>query len=372
MKVLAALMAAMTAVLVVAILAYADVIDLPGHWRTELGLAVETPDPPCHPGLYRRATVSPEPPPGHWRREPEAPKAQVEGSAAAIGPILYTAGGAKPGNLHTFLAYDTRSRRWSEPTRLPVGLNHSQLVAYRGDLYLPGGYADGERPTAAFWRFDPHTGRWSEMPPLPQALGAAAAAVIGHRLYAVDGAPQTYFVDDPQPPYDELQVYDFERGTWALGPKPPLAVHHATATALGGRLYLVGGRTDPERATSAFYSFDPRAARWRRLPDLPTGPTSTAGAVTVHGEVVVYGGDDERGWKKGEGSVVASAWAFDPGNGRWRRLPDMRLERQAFGAAVAGGRIYAVAGSYCPGLKPNGPVTTHTVESLPFSAVGGR
>jgi N-acetylneuraminic acid mutarotase len=370
-KFLAALMAAMSVVLVVAILAYADVIDLPGHWRSELGLSSETPDPPCHPGLYRRVTASPKPPPGHWREEPPAPKAQVEGSATAIGPILYTAGGARPGNLHTFLAYDTRSRHWSEPTRLPVGLNHTPLVPYRGDLYLPGGYAEGEAPTDAFWRYDPRTKRWTELAPMPQALGGAAAAVVGHRLYAVDGAPQTYFVEDPQQPYDELQVYDFERGTWSMGPKPPIAVHHATAAALGGRLYLVGGRTDPERATSAFHSFDPRSGRWQRLPDLPMGPTSTAGAVVADGKLVVYGGDDEVGWKDGNGSVIASAWAFDPRDGRWQRLPDMNLERQAFGAAVAGGRIFAVAGSYCPGLKPNGPVTTHTVESLSVDVVGG-
>jgi N-acetylneuraminic acid mutarotase len=371
-KILAALMAAMTAVLVVAILAYANVIDLPGHWRSDLGLSAEVPDPPCHKGLYRRETAQPPAPTGHWRPEPSAPKAQVEGSAAAIGPVLFTAGGTKPGNLHTFLAYDTRTRRWSEPTRLPIGLNHSQLVAYGGNLYLPGGYAEGEAPTAGFWRYDPQSARWTELAPMPQALGAAASAVVGHRLYVVDGAPQTYFVDDPQPPYDELQVYDFKRGSWSLGPRPPIAVHHAAAAALGGKLYLVGGRTDPERATSAFYSFDPRTGRWRRLPDLPAGPTSTAGAVAARGKLVVYGGDDEQGWQDGGGSVAASAWAFDPRTSRWQRLPEMRLERQAFGAALVGGRIYAVAGSYCPGLKPNGPVTTHTAESLPLSALGGR
>jgi hypothetical protein len=69
------------------------------------------------------------------------------------------------------------------------------------------------------------------------------------------------------------------------------------------------------------------------------------------------------------GSVAASAWAFDPKSRKWRRLPDLGIERHAFGAAVAGGRIYAIAGSYCPGLKPNGPVGTHTVESLPNSAL---
>jgi N-acetylneuraminic acid mutarotase len=363
-KVLAALLAAMCVGLVLAILAYANVIDLPGHWRAELGFATEVPDPPCHPGLYRRVTPRPRPPAGSWRPEPAAPKAQVEDSAAAIGPIVYTAGGSRPGNLRTFLAYDTRSRRWSEPTRLPVGLNHVQLIAHGGALYLAGGYREGEVPSAALWRYDPRSGRWSELAPMRLARGGAGSAVIGHKLYVVDGAPQTYYVDDPPPPYASLEIYDFKRGTWSRGPAPPVAVHHLDAAALGGKLYIAGGRTDPERASAEFHSFDPASGRWRRLPDLPGGPTSAAGMVAGGGRIVVFGGDDERGWQDGEGSVAASAWAFDPARGRWQRLPDLRLERQAFGAAVAGGRVYAIAGSYCPGLKPNGPVGTHTVESL--------
>jgi hypothetical protein len=56
----------------------------------------------------------------------------------------------------------------------------------------------------------------------------------------------------------------------------------------------------------------------------------------------------------------------------WQRLPDMRIERHAFGAAVANGRIYAISGSICPGIRPGGPVATHTIESLQVSAVNRR
>jgi hypothetical protein len=369
LKLLAAVLAAMTAVLVVGVLAAADAIDLPGNWRTTLGLAEETPNQPCRPGLYRDSPGTPPVPAGGWRLEPEAPKAQVEGSAAAIGDTIYTAGGSRPGNLHTVLAYDTGARRWREPTSLPVGLNHSQLVAHRGDLYLAGGYLDGVAATGELWRYDPDGDRWAQLPPLRQPRGAAAAAVIGDRLYVADGAPQTYFVDDPAGPYSSLEIYDFARGSWSSGPDAPIAVHHVSAAALGGRLYLAGGRLDAETSSSAFLRYDPAAETWERLPDIPPGPYSSLGIVAAAGRVVVFGGDDELGWKNGGGSVSASAWAFDPKAGRWQRLPDLHLERHAFGAAVAGGRIYAIGGSYCPGLKPNGPVGTRTVESLSLGEV---
>jgi hypothetical protein len=369
MKVLAVLAALMAVVFVVGVLAAANVINLPGHWRTELGLSEETPDPPCHLALYRQSPKSPPAPPGRWRLEAGMPKTLVEGSAVAIGPIIYTLGGSAPGNLHRVLAYDTRSHRWSEPTQLPTGLNHSQAVAYHGDIYLAGGYLEGADATSNFWRYDPEADRWTQLAPMGQPRGAAAAAVIGDKLYVADGAPQTYFISNPGGPYDSLESFDFKTGDWAHEADAPVAVHHAGATALDGVFYMAGGRTDPERSSDEFSSYDPKTDTWKQLPDLPGGADSSVGIVADRGKVVVFGGDDELDWKDGGGSVSASAWAFDPRTGRWQRLPDLEIERHAFGAAVSGGRIYAVGGSYCPGIKPGGPVGTKTIESLPSSAL---
>ncbi len=371
-KLLALLAALMTLVFAAGVLASVDAIDVPGEWRERLGLAdTGAPDNPCRVDLYRHSPKSPPVPPGHWRFEEEMPRAQVEGSAVAIGPVIYTFGGSAPGNLHRVLAYDTRSGRWSEPTQLPTGLNHSQAVAYRGDAYLAGGYLEGAEATSNFWKYDPRANRWTELPPMGKPRGAAAAAVIGDRLYVADGAPQTYGVSNPTGPYDSLESFDFETETWSREPKAPLAVHHVNATALGGRLYMAGGRVDPQASSDEFLSYDPRTEKWQRLPKLPSGKYSSLGVVSAGGKVVVYGGDDELGWEDGGGSTSASAWAFDPEDEGWQRLPDLEVERHAFGAAVTDGRIYAIGGSPCPGIKPNGPVPTYTVESLPVSAVSG-
>ncbi len=371
MKPLAALASLMTAVLVIGALVASDVVDLPGDWRARLGLAQKTPNEPCRLGLYRDSPRSPPAPAGHWDFEPEMPKTQVEGSAVAIGPVIYTAGGSRPGNLHTFLALDTRDGQWSEPSRLPVGLNHIAAASYRGDLYLAGGYLEGVDATSNFWKYEPGSNRWTELSPMGRPRGAAAAAVIGDRLYVVDGAPQTYGIGNPGGPYRDLEIFDFEAGSWSHGPEPPIAVHHLGAASLGGKLYIAGGRTDPEVSSDEFFDYDPGTKRWERLPSMPSGRYSSLGMVATAGKVVVFGGDDELGWQEGGGSVTPSAWAFDPGTERWQRLPDLSIERHALGAAATADRVYALGGSYCPGLKPNGPVGTHTVESLPVSALNG-
>jgi N-acetylneuraminic acid mutarotase len=371
MKILAGLLVAMSILFGVAVLSYADVIDLPGEWREKLGLEETTPNPPCRLGLYRKAPASPAPAAGSWRFGPEVPRGQVEGSATTIGADVYVLGGSKPGNLHRVLRFDTRSGKWDEPAQLPVGLNHSQATAYDGKVYLVGGYLEGAEATNRGFELDPATGTWSELPPMKLARGGDAAAVIGDKLYVVDGGPQFFGVADPPPPYARLEIFDFKTRTWSTGAPPPVAVHHVNATALGGKLYMAGGRVDTEAATADFLSYDPARDRWTRLPDLPQGKVGSAGVVAAGGRIVVFGGDDEVGWEDGGGSVSAAAWAIDPQTQDWTRLPDLHIERHAFGAAVAGNRIYAIAGSYCPGLKPTGPVATHTIESLPVSAVEG-
>ena len=181
--------------------------------------------------------------------------------------------------------------------------------------------------------------------------------------------PQPYGVNDPEAPQPILEIFHFRSGTWSSTTPPPVGVHHVGVAVLGGKIYMAGGRVDNETSSAAFLSYDPKADRWTRLPELPQGPISSLGMVAAGGRVVVFGGDDEVGWEDGGGWVTPSAWAFDPATRRWERLPDLAIERHAFGAAVAGGRIFAIGGSLCPGLKPTGPVGTHTVESLPASAL---
>jgi N-acetylneuraminic acid mutarotase len=366
---LAAVAVAMSAVFVFGVLAASDALDLPGDWKAELGLEERVPDNPCRVGLYRKSPRSPAPAPGSWRSEPEVPRTIVEGSAVAVGPVIYTFGGSAPGNLRTVLAFDTRSGRWGKPTSLPTGLNHVQAVAHDGAVYLAGGYLEGNEATTNFWRYDPRANEWTQLEPMGLGRGAAGAAVIGDRLYVADGAPRTFGLDDPPAPFKRLEIYDFGTASWSTGPDAPFAVHHVNAAALGGKVYLAGGRVDEEASSSKFFRYGPATERWEQLPDLPLGPTSSTGVIAAGGKVIVIGGDDEAGWEDGGGWVTPTAWAFDPATDRWQRLPDLRIERHALGAAVAGGRIYAIAGGPCPGLQPAGPVGTRMVESLPVAAL---
>lgn len=364
---LAALLAAMSSVFLLGVLAAADVINLPGRWRAQFGLEEETPNPPCRPGLYTYSPKEPPAPSGNWRFEPETPRTQIEASAIAIGPVIYVTGGSPPGNLHRVTALDTRTGKWSDPTQLPTGLNHSQAATHDGKLYLAGGYLDGENPTANFWEWDPASDEWTKLPDLLQPSAAGAVVAIGDKLYVASGAPQTFGVSGPITPYSALQVYDFETGRWSYGAPIPNPRHHVGATAYEGKLYVVGGRGEEDHSLPTFESYDPATDSWESLPKAPLGAASP-GLVTAGDRLVVVGGEDQLDWEEAKGWVTPSAWDYDPATRRWQRLPDMHFDRRGSGVAVADGRIWALGGSYCPGLKPGGPVGTHTVESLPIPA----
>ncbi|HEX5609725.1 MAG TPA: kelch repeat-containing protein [Solirubrobacterales bacterium] len=373
-RLLGALTVAMLVVLVIGVLAATGPIDLPGQWKETLGLSDAFTYPPCKLGMYRESPHSPKPGPGQWRFEPPAPRAPVEGSAVAIGPVIYATNGERPENLHTVLAYDTHTRTWSQPTRSPVGLNHSQAATYRGDLYLAGGYLNGDDATNSLWRYDPVANDWQELPPMGLARGGAGTAVVGDKLYVAGGAPQTFGVALTGSPYGRLEIYDFASETWSTGPDMPVPRHHTVAIGLGGKLYVAGGRaglldTNNDTPPSAeFDRFDPVKDAWVRLPQMPLG-AGFVGITTAAGKVVIVGGEDQQHWEDGGGWASPSAWAFDPRTNRWQRLPDLHIERRGFGAATTGGRVYALMGSYCPGLTAAGPRGTKTVESLPVAAV---
>jgi N-acetylneuraminic acid mutarotase len=353
--------------LVVALGTLAATDNLPGPLADIAGQEDEPPNPPCRLGLFRESPDSPPPPAGAWRVEPRAPRAPVEGSATAVGDVVYATNGSAPYDLRRVIAYDTRTRTWSEPTKTPVGLNHTQPVGYDGDLYLAGGYIDGSDPTGRFWRYDIDGDRWSELPPMKYPRGGLGAAVIGDKLYTVGGGPNEFFEGAVEGD-GTLEIYDFDTGEWSQGADMPHRRHHLSAGAVDGKLYAVGGRSGDQQAMTVVDRYDPETDTWETLPPLPIA-VSSPGVTSAAGKLVVSGGADETNWEEGGGYVTPSAWAYDPKIEKWERLPDHEIERRGHGSATANGRVYSMMGSPCSGLKPTGPVGTHTAESLPVKAV---
>ena len=123
---------------------------------------------------------------------------------------------------------------------MPFGVNHSTATAYRGRIYVHGGYAGRglSEPTAALLEYDPRRNRWRRLRSSPTARAAHAAAVIGDRLYVAGGA-------DGSGSLKSMEVFDFRTRRWRGAPSfPGPARNHMTGVAVGGHFYVIGGRDE--------------------------------------------------------------------------------------------------------------------------------
>jgi N-acetylneuraminic acid mutarotase len=163
-------------------------------------------------------------------------------AGAVIGDKLYAVGGSPlslAGDIQpngVLEIYDFEADVWESGPELPVDREHHGAAAIDGMLYVVGGRGDDDLSLDSLMRFDPATGRWEELPPLPEGSGGLAA------------------------------------------------VEHE------GELVAIGGGDDGDGwVTGATWAFDPETSRWRRLADLNV-PRHGHAAVSADGRLLVFGG----------------------------------------------------------------------------------
>jgi N-acetylneuraminic acid mutarotase len=284
---------------------------------------------------------------GAWLAATPLPVPRTEVAAAPLGGRIVVVGGflANGGNSRRVDAYDPRADTWSRLPDLPASVDHAAAASWRGRVVVVGGYDAERQPLRAAFLFDGR--RWSTLPPPPEERAAAgAAATADGRIWVVGGRTRDGLAT-------RMLTLDLRTLRWTArtGPRPR---EHLAATALGGRVYAIGGRlAGYDTNLPTVEAYDPRSRRWRPLPDLPD-PRGGTGAAAIAGRVVSVGGESPAG-------THASVWALRPG-GRWSRLPDLPTPRHGVGVVVLAGRVWAVAGGPEPGLTVSG-----AVESLPLS-----
>jgi N-acetylneuraminic acid mutarotase len=281
-------------------------------------------------------------PSDRWTPLKAATLRRTEVAAARVGRSVYVVGGFERASGVTTAAverYDISGNRWTRVRSMPAGLNHPTAVAYRGTLYVHGGYTgrrDLSSATNRLFRYDPRRNRWSRLRSSPSPRAAHAAAVVGNRLYVAGGSNSSGSLRT-------LEIYDFARRRWSRGPgfSGP-ARNHTTGIGVGRFFYVLAGRDD--RNFTAAERYDTRRRRWERLPGLRTARGGIASA-RVGGKIVVFGGEE-----LGGGSTIPEVEAFDISRRRWSRLPSMRTPRHGLGGVSLGRRVYAIEGGPTPGF----------------------
>lgn len=150
---------------------------------------------------------------------------------------------------------------------------------------------------AAVWAACAATGQEPIAPMMESRSGHVLAEVPGGLLAAggFDGGVVTA----------SCERYEVATGAWSAAASLPGPRRGATAHAVGGAVYVLGGEDGGGGLPTAVLRYAPEADVWEAVAELGTGRTGHASAVLPSGKVLVCGGYD--------GAVdLASCETFDP------------------------------------------------------------
>ncbi|RFN40762.1 kelch domain-containing protein 8a [Fusarium flagelliforme] len=262
--------------------------------------------------------------------------------------------------------YNTRSNSWRRyVTEAPVKVNHPNVAAVNGKIYLLGGLSEATdgawRAFPESWVYNPDLDEWTELEPVPedQERGSAAVGVYGNIIYMAGGM-RTLEPIGPGGEQDTVafvSAFDTKTSKWLDLPKAaqtiPEGRDHAAASVVGSKMYVLGGRLRGQRnVKDTVFILD--------LDDLEKGwttsdakmPTPRGGVVsgTVGKKIYVLGGEGNTA--EDSDGIFNEIEVFDTAKESWESVGKMSLPRHGGQAVAVKGGIYLPGGGISEGGSP--------------------
>ena len=175
---------------------------------------------------------------------------------------------------------------------------------------------------------------------MPEERAAAGAAIVRGKLYVVGGV--TAGAIRRAGAREDRARLRHRPAALELDPGPTPR-EHLGVTALGGRIYAVGGRlAGADTNLALLESYVPGAKKWRRLRPVPARRGGTA-AAGLGRWLVSAGGETPT-------VTIRTVYRYDVRKRRWSRLPNLPTPRHGLGVVAFGDKVYVLAGGTTPGL----------------------
>jgi serine/threonine protein kinase/N-acetylneuraminic acid mutarotase len=256
---------------------------------------------------------------GAWVPLPRLNHARAAAGAAVVGDKIVVFGGQADGKLVPQTeVFD--GERWTDVAELPTPREHIGAASDGRYAYAVGGRAlSADQNTGTLERYDPESDTWTKLDSMPEAAGSVGATYAAGRVFAIGGESTTSVSDS-------VQAYDIPKGRWSKLPSLPTARHGVAAATLDGAVYAIGGATEPghvgstKEADVLDLSGGPAQTTaglsWRTVADAPE-PTQYAGSTEVGGRVWLMGGISA-----GEQATTETA-AYDRAINTWTAGPKL-------------------------------------------------
>ena len=284
-----------------------------------------------------------------WTELAPLPLPRSDLTGVAVGTHIYVGGGINTdGAVAAFHAFDTKTATWSELPNVPRRRHRAAMTALDGKVLVSGGFMTGTELLDDLRAFDPQTSVWSRLPSMPGRRAAHTMVAARGKVYVIGGIAR-----DPH----DVWVYDPATRRWRDDTAGlPTMRENAAAVAVGGRIYVIGGRWSRVNL-SVNEAYDTFTNRWIRLTPMPA-PVSGLAATVIDGRIHVIGGED-----LATGRTTGAHYVYDPRTGEWETMPPLPTARHG-GAVVAVDRaLYVIGGATRAGAETYNSLTG-VVESF--------
>merc|ERR1719326_339863 len=319
------------------------------------------------PGCYWVAEATPE------RLMIQFDLARLDALHGFIGPLLATVtiGNSKSNEAQVAEVVPSGPMVWSHiDIKCPLAPRKSHSMASLGQvLYLFGGtgeenFAGVDQLYGDLIALDCESLEWTLLKPsgeTPTPRCLHSATFIGNKMYIFGGAGHSGDNDTLHNQFDDLFVYDAEKGPdghWRKVPKSgvwPEKRDSHSAFEFNGKLYIVGGNvigtaTESPHLAQNFYCFDPATDKFTLIAEgsVPTDnlPLSRFPSVNkLHDTVWMFGGFPSE--KDTCGGRWNHLYKFTPGAKGWKKVEGCMgtpSGRDSHSSCVMHDRVYLTGG----------------------------
>jgi N-acetylneuraminic acid mutarotase len=233
-------------------------------------------------------------------------------------------------------ALNPAAQPWTTITHYPEYIfdNAAATDPVTGTVYSVGGIDDGFDTVARGYSYNPATAKWTQLPDMAYSRDAAAAAVIGGKLYVTGGYDLPDNINQPA-----LEIYDPRTGLWSAGAPIPHAYYGSTAAVLDGKMYIIGGcGTSGVCTSSDVQVYDPASDSWTAAALYPR-EISFLACGGISGKLYCAGGFDHNA-----GQGTTAAYAYDPAANTWSQVASLPIDLWGGGYAAANGQLLVSGG----------------------------
>ncbi len=299
-----------------------------------------------------------------WKKAAPFPQPDEELYGAAVNGKMYVMGGWDEGKAAGLnYEYDPATDKWTQKKGMPRSAHHAAIATANGKLYVIGGFVppkDTQIPTggawepiADTWEYDPAADSWKSLAPVPTKRGAAVAVEVAGNIYVIGGATTVAGSKDPYFTFfgpslvlTTNEVFDPATNKWESRRPMSVARNHAYASAVNGKIYVIGGRTGHAFILSATNTdvveeYSPVNDMWSAPKERMPTPRSGGAWGTDGRRIYVAGGEVTTKELVGAFRAVE---AYEPATNSWISLPPMPMPRHGIAGAVIGNEFHLVSG----------------------------